>query len=318
MSTMLSGLKRNLAVLEQAFPPKSKFSTNHIPDLTGQVVIVTGGNVGIGKETIKALLEHNAKVYMASRSQEKAEAAIKELKDQTGKEAIFLELDLSNLAFVRKAAEEFLSKENELHVLYNNAGVMWPPRELLTADGYDLQFGTNVIGHFYFTELLMPALLAGKETSPDKHARVITTSSSAAYRYTLNWDSFRDGSARRKMNSITLYSQSKFGNVVVAREVAKRYGDQGIISISLNPGNIQTELQRYAPSFLRKILNLALYPAPQGALTQLWAGTMPQALDNNGKFLIPWARVGVCRKEAYDDVIGGRLWTWLQEQVKGK
>jgi len=107
---------------------------------------LVGGNVGIGKETIKALLEHNAKVYMASRSKEKADAAISELKAQTGKEAIFLELDLSSLASVRKAAEEYLSKEHELHVLFNNAGVMWPPTELLTADGYDLQFGTNVLG----------------------------------------------------------------------------------------------------------------------------------------------------------------------------
>ncbi|KAH9920280.1 NAD(P)-binding protein [Fomitopsis serialis] len=305
-----------LAALAQAFPPKSAFTPEQMPDLTGRVVIVTGGNVGIGKETIKALLEHNAKVYMASRSKEKADAAIKELVQQTGKEAIFLELDLSSLASVRKSAEEFMSKEKELHILFNNAGVMWPPRELLTADGYDLQFGTNVLGHFLFTKLLIPALVAGKDTSPDHHARVVTTSSSAAYGYTLNFDAFRDSPARRRMITTTLYSQSKFGNVVVAREFAKRYADQGIVSTSCNPGNIQTELQRYAPTILRKIMNLVLYDAPYGALTQLWAGTMPETLDYNGKYLIPWARVGQCRSEAYDDALGEKLWGWLEEQVK--
>ncbi|GBE78541.1 Uncharacterized oxidoreductase [Sparassis crispa] len=312
------GIASFLSVLGQSLPPKSTFSTDQIPDLTGQVMIVTGGNTGIGKETIKALLQHNAKVYMASRSAEKATEAIAELKAETGKEAIFLQLDLADLSAVRKAAEEFLSKEKELHVLFNNAGIMWCPIELLSADGYDLQFGTNVIGHFFFTELLMPALLAGKETSPDHHARVVTTSSSGAYMYTLDWETFRDGPARRKLSVIDLYSQSKFGNVVVAREVAKRYADKGIVSVSLNPGNIKTELQRYASNTARNVMNKIMYEAPMGALTQLWAGTMPEPLNYNGKFLIPWARLGECRKEAYDDQIGERLWNWLQEQVKDK
>ena len=86
---------------------------------------------------------------------------------------------------------------------------MWPAQELLTKDGYDLQWGTNVVGHWYFTELLMPALFAGKETSPDHHARIITTSSSAAYLGSINWDTFKDGPARRKLSTQTLYSQSK-------------------------------------------------------------------------------------------------------------
>lgn len=281
-------------------------------------MIVTGGNTGIGKETVEALLEHNAKVYMACRSQEKADAAIQELKAKTGREAIFLHLDLSSLASVKKAAEEFLSKERELHVLFNNAGVMWPPMDWLTEDGYDLQFGTNVLGHWYFTELLMPALLAGKHTSPDGHTRVVTTSSSGAYFDTVNWDSFRDGPARRKLGTYTLYNQSKFLNVVVAREVAKRYGDQGIISVSCNPGNLKTDLQRHTTPLQHRIIDLMLYPARYGALTQLWGGLMPEPLEHNGEFLVPWARPGRCRPEAYDDAIGERLWNYLQEQVKDK
>ncbi|CCO31041.1 putative oxidoreductase C736.13 [Rhizoctonia solani AG-1 IB] len=109
-------------ILSQSFPPKSLFSVEQIPDLTGQVIIVTGGNAGVGRETCKALLNKNAKVYLAARSKSRADDAIEWLKAETnGKAPIFLELDLSSLDSVRKAAEEFKSKEQELHVLFNNA-----------------------------------------------------------------------------------------------------------------------------------------------------------------------------------------------------
>ena len=134
---------------------------------------------------------------------------------------------------------------------------MWPPKDMLTQEGYDVQWGIHVVGHWYFTELLMPALLAGVETSPDHHARVITTSSGGAYARTIDWDTLKESPERQKQSTENLYYQSKFvrhvarvpsflclskltfmpqGNVVVARQVAKRYGDRGIVSISLNPG----------------------------------------------------------------------------------
>ncbi|KAI1793118.1 NAD(P)-binding protein [Ganoderma leucocontextum] len=318
MGALIPFLGNLYTLVLQAFPPKPAFSVDQIPDLTGRVVIVTGGNTGIGKETVKSLLQHNAKVYLAARSKEKADAAISDLKAATGKEALFLELDLASLASVKKAAGDFLSKEQELHILFNNAGVMFPPIAQVTADGYDLQFGTNVLGHHYFTKLLLPALLAGKESSPDHHARVITTSSAASYFEPLYWDTFKDGPARRQKPSQTMYSQSKLANVIVARETAKRYGQQGIISIPLNPGNIQSDLQRHLPSIVQKLATMmVLYPTPYGALTQLWAGTMPEAVNYNGEFLIPWARHGKCRPEAYDPAIGERLWNWLEEQVQG-
>ncbi|TBU22526.1 NAD(P)-binding protein [Dichomitus squalens] len=304
-------------VVAQMYPPKSKFTVDQIPDLAGRVAIVTGGNVGLGYETIKALLQHDAKVYLAARSEEKAKAAISSLKKETGKEAIFLKLDLASLAAVKEAVDVYLSKENELHILFNNAAVMWPPMDELSKDGYDLQWGTNVVGHWYLTELLIPALSAGAKTSPDHHARVITTASSGAYLDTLHFDTFKDGPARRKMSTEALYYQTKHANVVVARQVAKRYAAQGIISISVNPGNLKTELQRYIPAMQRKIMGYTLlYPSSYGALTQLYAGTMPDALNYNGEFMIPWARLGKCRREAYDDEIGDRLWKWLQDEVE--
>ncbi|TFY52322.1 hypothetical protein EVJ58_g10085 [Rhodofomes roseus] len=248
-------LKMALKAMGDMRAPKPTFSTDQIPDLTGRVMIVTGGNTGIGKETIKVLLQHNAKVYMASRSPQKAEAAIAELKEETGKEAVFLELDLTSYASIHKAAEEFLSKEEHLHVLFNNAGLMLCPIDMLGPEDYDLQWFTNVVGvytvmapahfgaltgplegPFLFTKLLLPALIAGKASSPDGHTRIIATSSSGSYLGIIHWDTLKDGPARRKTNSQELYFQSKFANVVVTRQLAKRYADQGIIAVSLNPG----------------------------------------------------------------------------------
>ncbi|EJF57870.1 NAD(P)-binding protein [Dichomitus squalens LYAD-421 SS1] len=308
MGPVVAGEQIIWPMLQQAFPLKTEFSPEDIPDLTGRIVIVTGGNVGIGYETVKALLQHNAKVYLAARSKNKAEKAINSLKEATGKEAIFVELDLSSLSSVKKAAEEFLSKESELHILFNNAGV--------TADGYDLQWGTNVVGHYYFTVLLLPALLAGVKSSPDHHARVVTTASSGAYMSTLHWETFKDSPERKKLSRENLYWQSKFGNVVFARQLAKRYAEQGIISVSLNPGNIQSDLQRHLTGLQKKLVNAVLYPTPLGAITQLYAGTMPEALNHNGEFFIPWARIGRCRAKAYDDELGDKLWKWLEDEVK--
>ncbi|KAM5541128.1 hypothetical protein V8D89_005057 [Ganoderma adspersum] len=318
MAFLLSHWKQTAwPVLAQLWPPAPKFNVDQIPDLAGRIAIVTGGNSGCGYETIKVLLQHNAKVYLAARSKQNADAAVASLKAETGREPVFLELDLANLASVKKAAQEFLSKEPELHILFCNAGVLTPPIDQLTDDGYDLQFGTTVVGHFYLTELLMAALFAGAQTSPDHHARVVTTASMAAYMQTLEYDTFRDGPARRALGTVGLYNQSKHGNAVLARQVAKRYADRGIVSISVNPGNFKTNLTRHTPSLVTKFLGATvLYPAPYGALTPLFAGTMPEALNYNGEFMIPWARLGRCRPEVYDDEVGNKLWSWLEGEVR--
>jgi len=196
---------------------------------------------------------------------------------------------------------------------------MWPPLDQVTEDGYDLQFGTNVLGHFLLTELLLPALSAGAKSSPDHHARVIATSSGGALFDTVDLDTLKDGPARRKKYTEELYHQSKFLNVVVAREAARRYADQSILSMSVNPGNINTELLRHRPTWLRYLAaTFVLYPPAHGALTQLWAGTMPEAIQHNGEFLVPWAHVDRCRKEAYDPVLGEQVWRYLVEQVENQ
>ncbi|GJE89083.1 NAD(P)-binding protein [Phanerochaete sordida] len=296
------------------WPPACKFSVDQIPDLTGKVTIVTGANTGVGKETVKALLQHNAKVYLAARSRPKAEAALKDLKEATGKDAIFLELDLSSLASVRKTANEFLDKERALHILFNNAGVMNPPIEELTPEGYDLQFGTNVLGHWYLTELLLPALRAGAASAPDGFARVVTTSSSGAHLAgPIVWEAFREHPSRRKIN---LYYQSKLLNGVVAHEAAKRYKDMNILCFACDPGALKSDLQRHASPLEKKLGALLLNDVSYGALTQLWAGTMSEPVQHNGEFFVPYARLGKTQAAMYDPEVGKRLWEYLEEAVK--
>ncbi|KAI0058523.1 NAD-P-binding protein [Artomyces pyxidatus] len=306
-----------VSTIAQAFPPKPKWGVDDIPDLSGKVTIVTGGNAGIGKETIKALLAHNAKVYMASRSEDKAKAAIADLKAATGREAIFLKLDLADLKSVRVCAEEFLSKEKELHILFLNAGVMACPIDWVTVQKYDMQFGTNVIGHFLFTQLLLPALFAATQSSPShEKARVVTTSSSAVYAINkISFNAIADGPQRRRMSPFSLYYPSKFGNAVVARELARRYGDK-IVSTSLNPGNLRSNLGQHLHRIQHKLAYWISYDVPLGALTQLRAGTSPEGADFNGKFLIPWARIGEPNPAIKDPKLGEKLWAYLENAVK--
>ncbi|KAJ6607901.1 NAD(P)-binding protein [Mycena sp. CBHHK59/15] len=320
-----------MSTLSQFVVPKTKFRVEDIPDLSGKVMIVTGGYSGIGFETTKALLMHDAKVYIAGRNKSKGEEAMKRLRQETGKtELYFLELDLADLPSVKKAAESYLSLETQLHVLFNNGGVMHPPNEQLTAQGYDLQFGTNVIGnisipcttgHFYFTKLLLPTLLETAKTSADGKARVVNTSSFGhVMAKGVDYDNLTDTPKRRKMGAQYLYSQSKFGNIVFSAELARRYGDQGLVSTSLNPGNLKTELVRHWTSPGAKLLklfgHLIVYPAHLGALTQLYAGTTEAGAELNGKYLVPWARIGAARPETQDKEAGKKLWAWLEEQVE--
>lgn len=304
------------SIIREFVPPSSEFTTDEIPDLTGKVALVTGANTGIGKETARVLLTKNAKVWIACRDVAKGEAALKELKERTGRDAHLLKLNLANLRSIKEAAKEFLSKETQLHVLFNNAGVMHPPVELLTDDGYDLQFGTNVLGHFYLTKLLLPTLLSTAKSSPVGTVRVVNTSSTAHWLGSLDFDTFKDTPKRRAQGTLHLYNQSKAANIVFSKELHRRYGDQGIVSISVSPGAIATELLRNNASIVQLLSGVVLYHVSYGVLTQLYAGTSREAATLSGQHLVPWARVGNCRSDTQDPQLGKELWTYLEEQVE--
>ncbi|KAF9234415.1 hypothetical protein BU15DRAFT_52625 [Melanogaster broomeanus] len=293
-------------ITEIMFPGDARYSVDDIPDMSGKVVLVTGGTAGIGKETARVLLTKNAKVWITARDRSKGEATLRELKSNTGKDAHLLLMDLANLKGIKAAAEEFLGKETQLNVLFNNAGVMRPPMDQLTDNGYDLQFGTNVLGHFYFTRLILPLLLSTAKLVPDGIARVVNTSSNGHWFGTLKFDTWRDGPARRKESAISMYGQSKTGNIIFSAELKRRYGEQGIVSTSLNPG-------QYHP--IKSEYNWTMHDVSYGAITQLYAGTVPDGASLNGKYLVPWARIGRPRADTQDPQLGKELWTWLEEQV---
>ncbi|VDB91326.1 unnamed protein product [Peniophora sp. CBMAI 1063] len=312
---MGSTVSRYYAATVQAHPSKARWSVDEIPDLTGKVAVVTGGNSGIGYETCKQLLIHNAKVYIAARDEGRASKAIEELRGETGKEALFLKLDLADMKAVKAAAEEFLAKEDALHILINNAGVMKCPIDWVTVDGYDMQFGCNVIGHHFFTQLLLPALLEGTNRTGEK-SRVITLSSAASYLGSgVDFETFVDGKKRRKTSSELLYCQSKLANAIVSREFSRRYGDK-LVSIGTNPGNITTPLYRHMSTLHMLVVKFVLNPQPQpmGAITQLYAATAPECADKNGKFLVPWAREALPHPKALDPELGAKMWDWLENE----
>jgi len=316
--------EKRIGPFSQLLPPKPLWTAADAPDQTGKVVIVTGGNGGIGKETARVLLSKGAKVYLATRSQEKTEAAIEELKRETGKDTVFsIRLDLADLPSIKAAAEDFVGKESELHTLYNNGGVMYPPIDMTTNQGYDLQFGTNVLGHFYLTKLLLPILTATAKKSPPGTVRVVNVSSIGHYYGApegIRWATLTPGddslAARKKLGASKLYGQSKLGNILFSNELARRYGGEGIVSISLHPGAINTDLARYASGLIQRVGRLVTYSVTYGAISSLYAGTAPAASELNGKYLTCWARVTLPNKNAIDPELEKKLWEWCEEQVK--
>jgi len=308
------------SILADSFPPAPHFVEKDVPDLTGKVIIVTGANSGIGKETARVLLTKNAKVYLAGRNARRLEDAIADLKELTGKEGIPLILDLADLNSVKAAADEFMSQEKRLNVLINNAGILQSPVEL-TPQGHEMQFGVNVLGHFYFTKLLLPLLTETAERTGEP-GRIMHFSSITA-RVGLwgleDFDTLKAGPALNAMGGVGRYAQSKFGNAVMSRQFAKRFGGENghIISTSINPGNISTGILNKNSWMVRPFALLwCFHPVEMGALTQLWAATSPEGLALNGKSLGPWCRERPEIRRAEDEALGDKLWEWLEEQVK--
>ncbi|KAJ7714900.1 NAD-P-binding protein [Mycena metata] len=312
-------------VLARMMPPAFN-PQRDIPDLTGKIIIVTGGNTGIGYETVKQLLLKNAKVYLAARSSDKAAAAIKRLEAETRKTAIFLQLDLADLPSVRRAAETFLAQEARLDILFNNGGVMISPTEQLTAQNHDLQFGTNVIGHFFFTELLLPAL-AKSYAESNTPARIINTSSSGhqfAPGDGMDFVSLKGGPARdawiKKKGDFFgrwgLYGESKLGNILVSNYFAKAHSNI-LVSCALHPGGIKTELQRNSAGFLQALASVLLYPAPMGAYTQLWGATIATPAQITGQYLVPWGKVGKADKRSLNTKLEEDVIAYIREQIEG-
>ena len=285
------------AYWDQFFPGDPSFTEKDVPDLKAKVFIVTGGNAGLGFELVKILYFKGATVYIASRSQSKAEHAIKVIQstlsasDSTPGQIKFLHLDLNDLSTIKRSAEEFAAQEDHLDVLWNNAGVAGVPNNALSKQGHGQQMGTNCYGPFLFTKLLTPKLQAAAKRAPKNSVRVIWTSS-------LTVDVFAPKGGVNTAALVTpitdlvrYYPVSKAGNWFLASEFARRYGPEGIVSVTQNPGQLRTGIWDGAPSMFRKIMSLTLHPALHGAYNALWCGISPQLTTaDGGRYAIPWAR----------------------------
>jgi NAD(P)-dependent dehydrogenase (short-subunit alcohol dehydrogenase family) len=192
---------------------------------------------------------------------------------------VFLHLDLNDLTTIKSSAAEFLSKEKNLHVLFNNAGVMRPPQGSKTVQGYELQLGVNNIAPFLFTKLLIPTLVSTAKLEPPNTVRVVWTSSTDLDAGGPNGGVELDNLDYHVQKSTGVkYVVSKAGSYLHAVELSRRCRDAGIISIALNPGNLHTELARHVGSVFRFFVSFLCYPPVNGAYTELFAGLSPDVM----------------------------------------
>ncbi|RFU72323.1 hypothetical protein TARUN_9934 [Trichoderma arundinaceum] len=279
----------------QFFPPKPTFTEADLASLDGKVVIITGGSSGIGLELAKILYRKNARIYIATRSEEKARKAIQDIQASgtTGGSVEFLPLKLDDLSSIKASVEEFKAKETKLHILWNNAGVSQPPQGSVSSQGIELQFATNCLGPFAFTQLLLPLLesTAADEATPRGSVRVVWTSSQVMELSSptdgIIIDELRTPPKDRTRN----YTNSKTGNYFLATELARRAGSSSIVSVSTNPGAASTNLFRHTPH-LRYLAYPLLHKPQLAALTELYAGLSPDiTIEKNGSYILPWGRI---------------------------
>jgi NAD(P)-dependent dehydrogenase (short-subunit alcohol dehydrogenase family) len=255
----------------------SDWTINDIPDQTGRLAVVSGATGGLGYETALALAGAGATTILTGRNPAKGADALARISAIHPKADItFEELDLSSLAKVAAFAESFGARHDRLDILVNNAGVMAPPNRQETADGFELQLGTNHLGHFALTAHLLPLLGSGK-------ARVVSLGSIAAHRGAIHFDDLQ--TLNRRYDPMEVYSQSKLACVLFALELQRRSdaNGYGIASIAAHPGVSRTDLidngmgRDSLAGRLRPLLGLVFQSAAHGALPQLFAATDPAA-----------------------------------------
>ncbi|WP_100470074.1 SDR family NAD(P)-dependent oxidoreductase [Mycobacteroides abscessus] len=293
----------------------TKWSTTDIPDQTGRIAIVTGANTGLGLETAKALAAHGAHVVLAVRNAEKGKAAAAAITAAHSSADVTLQsLDLSSLESVRRASDELKGRYDKIDLLINNAGVMWTEKSS-TADGFELQFGTNHLGHYALTGLLLERLL------PVEGSRVVTVSSIGhRIRADIHFD---DLQWERDYDRVAAYGQSKLANLLFTYELQRRLAGTNTVALAAHPGGSNTELARNSPLWVRAVFDVVapvlVQGADMGALPTLRAATDPAALG--GQYYGPDGfmeqrgnpKVVASSEQSYNLDLQRRLWSVSEE-----
>ncbi|MEZ4248743.1 MAG: SDR family oxidoreductase [Polyangiales bacterium] len=282
---------------------------------SNKVVLVTGANSGIGKETAAALAKEGAHVVLAIRNRAKGEAAADEIESRTGVRPELLTLDLASFASIREAAATFLAHHDKLHVLVNNAGLVLDSRTT-TVEGFETTFGVNHLGHFLFTQLLLGALK--KAAKEDREARIVNVSSDAHRwaRRGLDWD---DLQSEKKYASFDVYAKSKLANLYFTRALARRLEGTGVTVNALHPGVVATEFASsddvgFFTSFGFKLVRPFLKTSAQGAATSIFLASSPEVRGVTGKYFAD-SKLKHPMRLAQDDALAERLWTISEAMV---
>ena len=251
-------------------------------DLSGRVALITGGSSGLGQETARTLAKKGARVTLTARDVAKGEAVAAAIRASTGNPQVEVEaLELGSLADIRACAARVLGRHPRLHILVDNAGVMACPFGH-TADGFELQFGSNHLGHFLFTCLLAPALRAGAPS------RVVSVSSRGHHLSPVVFDDLQFAS--RPYHKWLAYGQAKTANVLFAVGLERRLGAQGVHANALHPGAIVTELGRHLQAEDFEFLSsrnrgMQFKSVEAGAATSVFAATAPELEGRGGLYL---------------------------------
>lgn len=270
-----------------------------IKEMTGKVCVVTGANTGIGRVAARELALRGARVVLACRSRQRSEAALAEVREAGGKEAAeFLALDLSDLAAVRRAAADLLARDHPIHVLVNNAGVAGNHGR--SADGFELSFAVNHLGHFLFTRLLLDRI---RESAP---GRIVTVASKAHYGAKgIDFDAVR--SRARSRTGFAEYEVSKLANVLFSAELSRRLADTGITTYALHPGVIASDIWRGVPWPIRPIIKLFMKSNDDGARAVLRCATAAELAGETGNYYDELQRIEPS-SAAQDETLARELW----------
>lgn len=248
-----------------------KWTVNDIPDLTDRIIVITGGNSGLGFETAKAFAQKGANLVLACRSQSKGEAArIKILKENPEAKVIIMPINLMDLSSIKSFAEKFKQNYTQLHILINNAGIMTTPYGL-TKDGFESQMGTNHLGHFALTGLLLDVLAS----TPNSRVVVVSSIAHRGWKINLNNTLFESANSYHPMRA---YARSKLANLLFTYELQRKFEVNGInsIAVAAHPGVSFTNLGRHSEGkflfqLLRPLIKKILPTPKSGALPQLRA-----------------------------------------------
>ncbi|VEG45953.1 dehydrogenase of uncharacterised specificity, short-chain alcohol dehydrogenase like protein [Mycolicibacterium flavescens] len=293
----------------------SKWTVADMPDQSGRTAIVTGANSGLGYDTAAALAGAGAAVVLAVRNLDKGKEAVDRINKSSPDAVVSLqELDLSSLDSVRRAADELRAAHPRIDLLINNAGVMYLPSRETTKDGFEMQFGTNHLGHFALTGLLLDNL-----RSVDG-SRIVTVSS-VGHRIMARIR-FEDPHFETGYNRVQAYGQSKLANLLFTYELQRRLAADGAptIAAAAHPGFSDTELMRYLPVFVPDIVwKIFTQPADKGALPTLRAATDPGV--QGGQYYGPdgigevkgHPKLVASSAQSHDEDIQRRLWTMSEE-----